>query len=402
MTTFGVTDTGFVLKRLVDIRTDLIAALSSIIDPVTGETLTINLTDENDPLVQHINATSDSLAEAWEQLQLAVNQYDPLNSSGIGLSGLVQLNGIRRLAGTYSTVPLTLSGTAGTILPVGQLIGPLDDSSVWTLPAVTFDGYGAATCVATCTVKGPVAALSSTLVKILTPYPGWDSVTNTTATPGTDQESDTDLRARQQVSTMTTAASMVEAIYGAIMNLSDVTYCRVYQNLTAATDGRGIPSKTIAVIVQGGTDADIADVLWHKASAFPQYGTTEILVYDILGIAYTMRFIRPASTPIFVSVTVDVIDALIWPTNGADLIKAAIISFAAGALSGVSGLIPNGYSVGQAVYASELYIPVNTLGGINITSILVGITTPGALGFVVLDWDHIAEFISVNITVTVT
>src|ERR1035437_6784669 len=104
MPDFGVSSAGFSLKRLNDILNDMVADLSTIQDPVTGETLTPSLIDENDPLVQTANSLADALSVGWEQLQLACNQYDPLKSVGAGLSGLVQLNKIKRKVGSGSTV----------------------------------------------------------------------------------------------------------------------------------------------------------------------------------------------------------------------------------------------------------------------------------------------------------
>ena len=95
-TTFGITAAGFVLKRLADILPDITGPLLTIIDPLTGETLTPNLADENDPLVNTVNSLADALSALWEQEQLAYNQFDPQKAIGAGLSGLVQLNGISR------------------------------------------------------------------------------------------------------------------------------------------------------------------------------------------------------------------------------------------------------------------------------------------------------------------
>jgi hypothetical protein len=317
MTTFGVTNEGFVLKRLADILTDFRSVLTALQDPITGEQLTLDLADENDPLVLLVNATDDALSVCWEQIQLANNQFDPLKATGAGLSGLVQLNGIIR--------------------------------------------------------------------KI--------------------DETDTQLRARQQLSTMTTASSLIESVFGAIMNLEGVTYCRVYQNLTLSTDGRNIPAKSIATVVQGGDEDEIAQVLWRKASAFPMYGGISVVINDLQGIPYTMKFIRPTEVPIFITIAVTVVDDIAWPDDGDDQIKAAILSFAAtdtGYMGLISGVAPRGWTIGQYIYASELYIPVNSVGGINITSLKVGLTAAPTGYSAVIDWDELGIFTEENIAVTVT
>ena len=116
MTTFGVTPTGFVLKRLADILADMQSALSQVNDPVTGEYLTPNLADENDPLVQVVNATADQLSVCWEQLQMCYSNFDPLAATGAGLSSLVQLNAMLRRTLETDT-QLRIRQQAETALP---------------------------------------------------------------------------------------------------------------------------------------------------------------------------------------------------------------------------------------------------------------------------------------------
>lgn len=406
-TTYGVTGQGFILKRLNDIRNDMATALSTIQDPVSGEYLTPDLNDENDPLVQIVNSLSDQLSACWEQLQLCYNQFDPLKATGHGLSGLVQLNGIRRKAGTYSTVVVNITGSANLALPAGLKFGSMDGTAVFVLPAVTLDSSGSATgVIATASTIGPVAALAGTLTNIITPYPGFNTITNPSdATPGTAEENDIQLRGRQQNSTMTTSSSLVESVYSALLNLNGVTYARVYQNITSATDSRGIPAKSIAAVVSGGSNADIAQVLWLKASAFPQYGTTTVPVEDSQGFSYDMSFIRPTEVPVYVAVAVTVVNASMWPADGADRIKAAILAYATGGSTAL-GVTPDwgkdGWTIGENVYASELYVPVNSVPGAQITSILLDTVSPPAATSVAIAWNEVSQFLSANITVTVS
>lgn len=404
---YGVTDQGFALKRLADILSDMRAALSTVVDPETGEQLTPDLLDENDPLIQMVNAFSDSLALGWEQLQLAYNQFDPLKATGAGLRGTVQLNGIRAKSGTPSTVAVTLTGTAGKTVPAGQRISDLDGEKIFTLPQFTFDGNGSATAIATCIAVGPIGAGANTITRILTPYDGWLGVINPqaiTTTLGTAAETDSELRTRQQYSTQVLSVTLIEGVYGAIRALEGVEYCRVYQNITLETDVRGIPAKAICAVVQGGTSEAIAEELWQKASAFELYGSTEVTRTDAQGINYTMRFQRPTEVPVHIAITLSVINATLWPSNGPDLIKAQILAYAqggAGALGVPAGWDRDGWVVGESVYASELYTPVNSIPGVAITALAVGTAPEPAAASVMIEWDEVATFDSANITVTV-
>jgi len=414
MTDYGVTNEGFVLKRLADIKADTITALSTVIDPESGEALTPDLTDEDDPLIQAVNAICDELSVAWENLQLAFNQFDPLKATGAGLSGTVQLNGLRRTAGSYSVTTVTLTGTPGVSLVSGKQITDSANTHVWTLPAAVIGIGGTVSVLATCTEKGPFAALAGTLTKILTPVSGWSAVTNSSpAVIGSYEETDTELRIRQQASTSNTGFTAVEAIASGVLSLPEVDFCKVYQNVTLTTDARGIPAKTIAPVVIGGNNADIADIMFQKIAGggCDTHGDIEIPKYDSLGVEYIMRFSRPTGIPVYVEIDITVVNESTYPSNAPAEIISAIVNWAtlgAYPLGITSGYDQNGYNPGQSVYASELYVPANSVPGFKINSITVSMddstlqdeSTPSDGSQVTIEWNEIASFASERIIIT--
>lgn len=409
MSTFGITDAGFVLKRLADIQASMVARLSAIHDPDTGEFLTPSLSDENDPFIQFLNAVDDELSVCWEQLQLAYNQFDPSKATGAGLKGLVQLNGIKAAAGSFSTVPCTMTGIPNTYTPSGQQVATYDGKVVFTLPAWTFDGSGNAAVLGICTEEGPNAAPVGSVTKIVTPASGWISCTNVAdATLGAFPETDTALRTKQKSSTTTTSSGPIDAIYGALTNVFGVTFARVYQNNTSGTDpsGRGIPPKCIAPVVLGGSDADIAAVLKAKGPPLGEYyGTTTINLPDAQSIMYAYSWTRPTQIPIYIAIALTVINSRVWPTDGANQIKAAILAYAQSGASGLgidSGFDQTGYLPGQSIYASELYTPINSIPGAKVTSLAIGTTSSPASQEVDIPWNQVAEFDPGNIAITVS
>lgn len=407
MADFGVTPQGFSLKRLADIRQDLVDALNLVTDANTGEKLIVDLSDENDPLVQLVDSFSDGLAIAWENLQFAYNQFDPLKSSGSGLSGVVQLNGIRRKAGTFSDVLVTLTGQPNQVITAGKQITDTSDAFIWALPQVVLDSAGLGSVLATCTTKGPNIALAGTLVKILTPVAGWSAVTNPLdASAGTLEETDTELRARQQVSTSATGASVVDALFSSLLSLNDVKFVRVYVNDTLIDDVRGIPGKTVAVVIVDGDDDEISLTIFRKqAIGMATFGTTVTQQTDLQGIVYAVYFTRPAEINIFVRVEVTVVNDSLWTDDGPDRIRAAILSYAAGdtaALGIATGFDPDGYVPGDTVYASELYVPVNSVLGTQITAIYVDASSPALGQSISTEWNEVPAFDANNIAVVVS
>jgi len=406
MTTFGITDEGFTLKRLADILATTTAALSTVVDAVSGESLTPDLTDENDPLVQIVNSFCDSISVCWEQLQLAYNQFDPLKATGAGLSGLVQLNGLTRQLGGYATAAFDVTGTANKTILAGKQVADINSTIVFALPEFTLDGDGEATVTGTCTVKGPLVALTGSVFNILTPTAGLLTAVNTNdSSGGSDDETDAELRARQQLSTSGTAHSVIDSVYSVLGGITGVTMVRVYQNNTLDDpDTRSIPAKSIAVVIMGGADLAIAIALFRVIPlGVGLYGTTTVTQTDAQGVEYPIAFTRPAEIDVFVLVDLDIVISGLWTDESEDDIKAAIVAWSLLGASGVgidSGYDRDGYLPGDAVYSSELYVPVNKQLGIKINSITVGITNPATEDSVVIDWNEIAVFDSTNITVT--
>jgi len=406
MTTFGISDSGFTLKRLYDVLQDMKTALTGITDPTTGESLTPNLLDENDPFILEINSFSDGVAACWEQLQLVYNQFDPLKATGAGLKGTIQLNGIRWKAGTPSTAPFLLTGTPNTSIPATQ-VSPSDGHVVFDIPAVIFGSGGTVTVIGTATENGPFVALSGTVTKILTPYSNWTSVINTSdATEGTNDESDIALRSRQKLSTETPGASGIDSLRGNLLNLDGVIFCEVYQNKTLTTDSKGIPGKTIGVVIVGGDDNQIADTIFSQLClGGDSYGSSSLTRYDNQGIPSSISWTRPAPLTIYVAVTAHVVDVNLYPADGVTRIKEAIVTFAQSGASGLgiqTGFNQNGFQPGKTVYNSDLDLPILSVLGLKINMVYIGLTSTPTDTEVAVDWNKVASILSANIAVTVT
>ena len=405
MADFGLNDEGFVLKRLVDIKSDLVANVSTVSDETTGETLTPDLTDENDPLVLAINGFADLLSVCWEQLQAVNNQFDPNLSTGAAQSGMVQLNGIKRQSGTYGTIVLTMTGTADLIVTSGKRVSNLAGTIIFELPLFQFDGSGNATVTGTRTVYDDLTVDPGECVKILTPVSGWRTVTNALASvAGSYEETDNELRIRRNESVAFPSRSLVDSMKAGLLNIEGVTFAEPYINSDLTTDSRGIPGKTYGIVIVGGDDDEIASVIFERSSIYSYYGTTTVEVLpQLVSDPYEIKFSRPTTIDVYVAMTVEIINESLYPTDGGDQIIAAILTYAS---SGAFGLgittkyDQDGYTPGQSVYASELYIPVNTIPGIRITALTVGESSSPIDSSVEILWNEIASFDSANIDIT--
>lgn len=286
------------------------------------------------------------------------NSFSPVTAQGVGLSRVVKINGLKRKVPSFSTIPLVIVGTAGTIITNGIAVDILNQQ--WILPAtVTIPTGGTITVTATSLVIGDITADIGTVTTIFTPTRGWQSVNNTVAaTPGAPVESDADLRARQTFSTSIPAQTVFDATLGAVENIAGVTKVQGYENTSNSTDGNGLPAHSICVVVAGGADQDICQtILDYKTPGTDTFGDTTLLVYDARGLPLNISFQRAVTAQIGVQITLT--EGTAWSDNYltqiADAVSAIINAgkigspvlyttlFAAAYLNGT--LPPNAYII---------------------------------------------------------
>lgn len=274
------------------------------------------------------------------------NSYSPLTASGDALSRQVKLNGIRRQSANFSTVDLKIIGKAGT----GIINGKVRDSAnnVWLLPAlVTIPVSGEITVTATAQETGALRASSGAVSRIATPTEGWISVANESeAVPGKDEESDVALRKRQTVSTAQPSQSVVKGMLGDLVNLEGVTRCQIYENDTSTNDSNGIPSHSLAVVIEGGDAQAIAEVIRRRKTAGAgTVGSTSITLIDEALLPVKINFYRPTTVRVRVKVTIRPLVG--YSSTYADEIKAQVSDYI------------NSLGIGSTVYLSKLFVPAN-------------------------------------------
>ena len=292
-----IDESGLHVPTYVDIRDDLVAQFRQIY----GDDLYL----ENDSQdYQMISAFASKTADAIALLQLVWNNHSPKTAVGTALSSLVKLNGIARKVASYSTCVLTLTGTRGTVIKGGTV---KDESGyIWNLPeTVTLTG-ATTEITAECQTLGAVEATIGTINKINTPQAGWTAVTNNVAAvPGNPVEIDADLRERQSISVAIPSQNMLESTVAAIRAIPEVSRSRVYDNDTNLTDVNGIPGHSIAAVVEGGLDADIAEAIYlRKGPGGGTYGSTTYSYTNSLGVTTNIQYSRPTYTKVNVSLEV--------------------------------------------------------------------------------------------------
>lgn len=322
------------------------------------------------------------------------NAFSPLTAQGNGLSTVVKINGITRLVPTASTVDVTITGQAGTVI-TGGLVADSNDVQ-WALPAsVTIPLSGSILVTATCVELGAVSAAPGTVTQIKTPVFGWQSVTNpSAAVEGQPVETDAALRVRQALSVAVPSLTIFEGIVGSVANLTGVTRIRGYENDTDTVDANGVPAHSIALIVEGGDATAIAETIADKKT--PGTGTAGDIVstvIDSVGSSHIIRFSRPTVASIRVSLTITALAG--WSVTIEPAIKQAIADYI------------NGLAIGEDVEFFALFVPANLSNqGLASTYKVSGMQIariPGALGSsdIAIAFDEVAACDVADITITV-
>ena len=389
MPSYGVSQTGFERKRL-DL---LLEELNSEVRAIFGENF--NISPES-PDGQINGVISESNANLWELAEEAYNAFNPSASTGTTLSNLVQLNGITRLPATSSTVQVTLTGTAGAVIPVNSLISTNDTNDQFsTDTAITLDGAGNGSVFATAIETGKIQALAGTLTVIETPITGWTTSTNSSdAMVGSDEETDVELRSRRERSVARDAQSIIDAIFASVANLEGVAQAVVLENDTNSTNGDGLPAHSFQVIAVGGDNTEIANSIWlNKPAGISSFGSTTVSILDSQGISHDISFSRPTTVTIYVVVTLTTYSD--YPANGDEYIKQAIVDYANGRL-----VQNRGFSLGDDVIYSRLYTPINSIQGHEITDLRIGFAvSPVGTSNLTINPADVSNFLIDNITV---
>lgn len=332
---------------------------------------------------------------------LIANTLNPNTSFGVFLDALCAMTGTVRATATRTAVLCTLTGSPGTLVPAGSQARTKAGDMFSLVNDTTIPASGSVQSYFEAAETGAVACQVDTLTQIVTPVTGWETVNNPTAAVlGTEEESDSSLRAKRQQQ-LYRGEALLQAIISSVRQVEGVLSVYGYENYTNAiqtVDGISIQPHSIYIVVDGGEDADIAQAIFeHKSLGCGYTGTEEVTVTDALGTPYEVAFNRPDYQPVQINVTVTAPGTSVT----ADIqqsVKDALSAWANGEISGISGLgLGVDVSPFEAAAAISDYLP-----DLFVNNVQVGLVS-GSLGTAVLEMkvNQKATVSQDNITVTV-
>ena len=300
---------------------------------------TAQYTAPDSAIYQLISIISLKQADVNAALQLAYNQSSPQTAVGAGLDRQVKMNGLAREPFTYSTVLLTVVGTA--LITITNGAAQDQNGNIWSLPtSVLIPNSGTISVTAVCTTPGAVSAEPGAVNIINTPIAGWTSVTNSVAAvTGEPIEPDSALRARQAISVALPSLTPVSSTIAAVLAASGVIRMAPgyptpsgpgssIENPTGATDSWGNPPHSISMVVECTNTITVATAIYEKKTigCFTN-GTTHVPIVDaVTGVTETISFYQPTNYPIFILVTIHGYGAV--PTTAATTaVQTALVMY---------------------------------------------------------------------------
>lgn len=118
---FGLTDEGFILKRLQDILNDQRAKAVELFQDLVQAGDVVD-TGDSSLLGRLINLDASGDADLWEVAQMVYSAFDPNSATGVALDNLVAYTGISRFPASPSTAIGLFTGDLNTLIPAGSTV----------------------------------------------------------------------------------------------------------------------------------------------------------------------------------------------------------------------------------------------------------------------------------------
>lgn len=203
-----------------------------------------------------------------------------------------------------------------------------------------------------------VKQLANTLNVIQTPTLGWREVYNPFDSIASRQaESDEELRARAKILKGNDSSGNRQAMYGDLMSVDGVRYVGIKENVyDTELEGRG--AHGVSVYVLGGSEDDIfASLDSNIAAGTLMDGDIQRTMEDEAG-TYELAFSRVELVPIEIKLAI--VASHNFEADGFIKIQDAIVSYF------------ESLNVGEDVIWSRLFTPINSVQGMDVSSLRIG------------------------------
>lgn len=304
---------------------DIQNSLQTIYSP-NGEEISF---DSNTPDGQFTEILANIGATVRELLSTVYNATDPSKCDSTQQDTKYQLNYLTRKGGSWTLQNIdivtdktvTLQGLDGNFTSNESYAFTVSDDAGnnWYLVDTTTVLTGTNSLEFRAQNQGPVNPTIGTITNMVTIVSGVVSVINSQGYTilGEDAESDYDFRIRRDRSTGNQSGNNADTILGQILNLEGVKQCTVWVNDTNSTDATNTPAHTLWVIVDGGANTEIADIIYDNKGGCGTRGSVTVPVITISNQTLNINFDRPTIQSLYIKFDIQVVgDVTLISQNG--------------------------------------------------------------------------------------
>ena len=297
---------------------------------------TINFGSET-PDGQFTNILAQMSSDARQLASEIYNSFNPDNCQGSIQDQRYALNFITRKGGTFTVQNIdittdrtvTLEGLDANYNSTTASSYTVSDNSgnQWYLIDTTTLTSGTTSLAFRSQNLGLSQPTIGTITNQVTKVLGVTNVINSVAptTLGEDEESDAEFRIRRNRSTSTPSQNNYDAMVGQILQLPDVSDAKIFVNNTSTPNttvtgdiSNGVPPYNVWVIVEGGANDDIANVIYQNSSGLATFGyenllsgitPTTVALTTVSGQQFTVSFNRANPVALYIKFDLKVIDS---------------------------------------------------------------------------------------------
>lgn len=312
--TEGISSDGLTLSDYNQTLADLQNGMNNIYS-VDGEAINF---DSSSPDGQLTNIIAQLLSDNKELTREVYNSFNPDNCSGSVQDSRYALNYITRNGGTFTiqnidvTVnqTVTLEGLDGNYNDISAASYTVSDDAgnLWYLIDTTTLTSGTTSLPFRSKVTGSFTPVLNTITTQITKVLGVTSVTNSSAPTsyGQAQESDAQFRVRRNRSTALRGQNNYDAMNAQLLELDGVTEAIVHVNNTSSQDTTGTDAYTIWAIVEGGSNTEIATIIYQNGCGLATRGNVEVDTRNVAGQVITVNFDRVNPVDLYIQFDVKI------------------------------------------------------------------------------------------------
>lgn len=373
---FELTSSGLTIQTLAEIKADLEADFRASF----GDN--INVTPSS-VLGQLIGTFAEREASVQQEAQNTYAAFDPNSAVGVQQDRLAALTGSLRDSATFSTAAGLITGSSGTVVDTGRLVRLIQTGDEWEIidGPYTVPGGGTIACTIQAVEAGAIDALTTgpSGWDIVTTVSGWtDFETTADAAVGQDIQSNLDFEDQRKLE-LTDLGDDLSAIRASVLRVANVQTVKIFENRTLVVDALGIPGKAFEVLVGDGgaaVDLDIAQAIFDDrppgAEVVGSVGPFNIDAGTGTGDTVPIYFTRPSAVSVWISVEVTLTGAeATYPSNGDDLIEAAVLTFAEANHASGDDVIPDSF-------VGTVYTAIDVVGAMRDVTVKVSSVSFGA------------------------